>query len=315
MKSDPAILPRIPGDSPRGLPIRTFGLEAIRVAAIALALLFAAFIPTKAARADEPYRLGEPGRAKPVRVVTLAPSITEIALDLGEGGALVGVSRYDDAPEVAALPRVGGFVDPAPEAILALKPDLLVVQPAPGNRGPVERLAQLGVPVLVLPLHTVDEVLASVRALGAALGSPEKGEALARRIVSDLDEVRAKAARLPRKRALIVYGWQPLVVAGPGSFADALLTAAGGENVAARASGAYPTLSAEAALAADPEVVVDASGGHGAGAPLPGLSARIGRPRSSALFRPGPRMMEAARELFRLLHGDALPGAKDPQRG
>lgn len=276
----------------------------------ALLLLLGWILPTRAG-ADAPYRIG-PGPAGPARrIVTLAPSITEIVLALDAADRLVGVSRFDDAPEVKGLPSVGGFLDPSPERILGLRPDLLIVQPSPGNKSPVERLATLGIPVLVLPLHTTDEILASVRAVGEALGKAEAGETLAGALSKRMDTIRQRNERRSRKKALIVYTWQPLVVAGPGSFADELLILAGGENAASGAMGAYPTLSAEAALARDPAVVIDASGGHGAGQPLPGWAGRIVQPKSNALFRPGPRVVEALEEMEALLHpnGDVpLPG-------
>ena len=272
-------------------------MRTLRLLLFACALLWAAL-----ASAAEPRWLGSAPKERPRRIVTLAPSVTEIVLDLGAGGALVGVSRYDDAPAVQKLARVGGFLDPAPEAILALAPDLILAQPSPGNRGPVEQLARLGVPVLVLPLENVEETLASVRAVGAALRDPAGGEKLAAQIRAGIDAVRARVAGARRKKVLLVYGWQPLVVAGPGSFAHELLVAAGGENVAADAAGAYPTLSAEAALAADPALVIDATGGHGAGRPLPGWEGRVRTLSSPGFFHPGPRMVEALEELARLLH-------------
>jgi len=272
-------------------------MRTLRLLVFACALLWASL-----AVAAEPRWLGSAPKERPQRIVTLAPSLTEIVLDLGAGGALVGVSRYDDAPEVEKLPRVGGFLDPAPEAILALAPDLILVQPSPGNRGAVEQLARLGVPVLVLPLENVEETLASVRAVGAALRDPGGGERLSAKIRAGIAAVRARVAGAQRKKVLLVYGWQPLVVAGPGSFAHELLDAAGGENVAAIAAGAYPTLSAEAALAADPALVIDATGGHGAGRPLPGWEGRVRTLSSPGFFHPGPRMLEALEELARLLH-------------
>ena len=272
-------------------------MRSLRLLLLALSLLWASL-----ASAAAPRWLGSAPKEKPQRIVTLAPSLTEVVIDLGGGGALVGVSRYDDAPEVRELPRVGGFLDPAPEAVLALAPDLILAQPSPGNRGPVEQLARLGVPVLILPLDTVDEALASVRAVAKALHDPAAGDALVDTIRGGIESIRGKVAGAPRTKVLLVYGWQPLVVAGPGSFAHELLVAAGGENVAAGATGAYPTLSAEAALAADPVLVIDATGGHGAGKPLPGWEGRVRTLTSPGLFRPGPRMLEALAELARLLH-------------
>lgn len=288
---------------------REGGGRRILRALLAFICLWAAALEAEAA---EPRWLGTAPSGTPRRVVTLAPSLTEIVLDLGKGDLLVGVSRYDDAAEVRHLRRVGGFLDPVPEAILALRPDLVLAQPSPGNQGAVERLASLGIPVLVLPLHTVEEILASVRAVGAALGDEAGGRALAARIEAGISEVRERTASLPRKRTLIVYGWKPLVVAGPASFAHELLLAAGGENVAAEASGAYPTFPAEAVLAAKPEAIVDASGGHGDGLPAPGIGP-VHTLRSQGLFHPGPRLLEGLRELAALLHPERF-AAKEPVR-
>lgn len=260
------------------------------------------------AAADAPYLLGRPAAA-PARIVTIAPSLTEVILDLGEGRRLVGVSRYDDDPAVAAVPRVGGFLDPSTEAILALHPDLVLAAPSPGNRGPVEGLARLGVPVLVLPLRGVPEILASVREVAKVLGVPAKGDALARTIQDGLARVRAKTAPLPKRRVLVVYGWKPLVVAGPGSFADSLLADAGGVNVAAGSAGEYPTYSAERILAAAPDLILDATGNHGGEAPPPGITSRVVPVTGTALFHPGPRIVAALEELARLVHPEAFAGA------
>src|SRR5205085_3973848 len=84
--------------------------------------------------------LGPATPAQVRRVVTLAPSLSELVLALGAGDRLVGVTRFDDDPRVAKLPRVGGYNDPEPETVLALKPDVVFAEPAPQNRGPVEAL-------------------------------------------------------------------------------------------------------------------------------------------------------------------------------
>ncbi len=269
----------------------------LAAAAASLVLLLAG-----AARAEAPRWLRKEPKAPPSRIVTLAPSITEIVLELGAGASLVGVSRYDDAPQVARLPKVGGFLDPAPEAVLALRPDAVLAQPSPGNKGAVQRLADLGVPVLLLPLHSIEDIQASTRAVAKLLGEQARGEAAVARIDEGLAAVRQRTAELPKRRALVVYGWQPLVVAGPGTFADALLAAAGGENVAAAAGGAYPVFSAEAAVAASPDVVLDASGAHDGGAALPALAGKVHVVKSRALARPGPRLVEAVEELAAILH-------------
>jgi iron complex transport system substrate-binding protein len=256
-----------------------------------------------------PRLLGPKPPDKVKRVVTLAPSLTEMVMALGATSSLVGVSRFDEAREVASLPRVGGFVDPSVEAVVALKPDLVLVQPGPGNQRPVEKMAEVGVPVLLLPLHTVADTLAALHAVGKALGKEKEAHVLVQRIESTRARIREAAKARKSPRVLFVYGFEPLVVAGPGSFADELLRDAGGINIAADAGSAYPVYSVERVLRARPDVVVVVSGmsaGKDKLASLPGLSrARWVELPSMALLQPGPSLARGLEELFQALHGAA----------
>lgn len=249
--------------------------------------------------------LGPKPAPRPARIATLAPSLTELVLALGAGDRLVGVSRYDDAPEVKKLPKLGGLMDPSPEAILAAKPDLLVAEPSPTSQPVLQRVAELGVPVMEVGLSSLAEVESTERALGKALGVPEKGEALARQLESRLEKARAEASKRPHPRVLMVYGWQPLVVAGPGSFADELLRACGGVNAAHLAKSAYATYSAEAAAAARPELILDLSFEEKmpeSFRQLPGLGdATLVRRKSMALLHPGPQLVQGVDEMEELL--------------
>ncbi|MDY7227561.1 ABC transporter substrate-binding protein [Hyalangium rubrum] len=279
---------------------------------IASLLLLAVLGLSRAAHAADSQRgprlLGPKREGKVRRVVTLAPSLTEMVLAMGAGDTLVGVSRFDEDKAVAALPRVGGFVDPSVEAVIALKPDLVLVQPGPGNQRPVERMAELGVPVLLLPLHTVADTLAALRAVGTALGRAKEAEAFVSRIEATRTRIREAAKKRPTPRVLLVYGFEPLVVAGPGSFADELLRDAGAVNVAADSGSAYPVYSVERAVRARPDVVVDAADvdvGKEKLRNLSGLaSARWVEVPSFALLQPGPSLGKGLEELFGLLHPD-----------
>lgn len=288
------------------------------------ALVLTSARPAGAAEGEAAWRLGPAPPAHPARVVTLAPNLTETVLDLGAGARLVGVSRYDDDAQVKALPRVGGYLDPNLEAILALRPDLVIVQPSPGNKETVEKLASLGVPIRVVAARTLPEIRAMIRAVARDLGVPKRGAALSAALKARLDRVRAAAKGLPRPRTLLVYGHEPLVVAAPGTFGDELLAVAGGTNVVPPSGVGYPTLPLEEVVARDPEVILDLVI-HGDGAPRPApferltsVSAvahhRVVRLKSERLMRPGPRLGEAVYELFRVLHpeaarrlGDAAP--------
>ena len=253
--------------------------------------------------------LGPVPRGEVRRVVTLTPSLTDVVLALGAGDRLVGVSRFDERPEVARLPRVGGFVDPSVEAVMALHPDLILAEPGPGNRQAVERMAELGTPVLLLPLGTVADVLAAERAAGKALGRAEQGETLARELERTRARVRERARSRTPVRVLLVYGFDPLVVAGPGGFADELLADAGALNVAADAASPYPVYSVERALRSRPQLILDASDtpvGRDRLRGLPGLvEARWASVPGQSLLHPGPALGRGLEELFALVHPEA----------
>lgn len=285
--------------------------------ALALALLVAApsraEAPRAGAGAGGTEWLGPRPSASPRRVVSLAPSLTDTVVALGEVGRLVGVTRYDDAPEVKGLPRVGGFLDPSPEAVLALRPDLVLWLTDGGAFPAVRRIAALGVPVLALPVVDVPDVLACARLVGAALGDPAAGERLARSLEEAIGRASRRAAALPRVRVLMVIGREPLVVAGPGSYPDALLSIAGGANVA-EGDRPWPVYPVEKAVAANPDLVLDAAvnepvEGIARLAAIPAMRAgRVARLPNDDALRPGPRLVRALDDLFRALH----PEAKGP---
>ncbi len=264
-----------------------------------------------AASLDVRTYLGPKPPASVRRVVTLAPSLTETVIALGAADRLVGVSRFDDFPEVARLPRVGGFVDPSVEAVLALKPDLVLVQPAAGNQRPVEKMAGLGAPILALRMESVAEILAGIREIGRVLGLADGAETVARSVERSRASVRARAMREKKVRVLFVYGFEPLVVAGPGSFADELMKDAGAVNAADKATTPYQTYSAESAIRSRPEVVIDAADDP-AGAEkfshLPVLKqAHWVKLVSKDLLHPGPSLARGLEELFDLIHSVPTP--------
>jgi len=300
-----------------------------RLRAVALGALAAALVAAGAlARVDElrpsgkslaeggPVWLGPRPAAPPRRVVVLAPSLTDVVLALGLGDRLVGVTRHDDAPEVARVPRIGGYLDPNPEAIVGLSPDLVLWVTNGSASGAVRRITELSAasrrpfPVLALQIDTLADVLATPRVVGEALGESARGDRLAREMARGVEEVRRRVAGLPRTRVLFVVGREPLIVAGRGSFPDELLRVCGAENVVG-GERPWPVYPLEKAVADDPALVVD-------GAPLEAPEgirrlAAIPAVRRGAVFRlpnddlirPGPRMVRALGELCRGVHPEA----------
>jgi iron complex transport system substrate-binding protein len=254
--------------------------------------------------------LGPAARPNPRRIVSLAPSVTDIVVALGHAERLVGVTRFDTAPEVAALPRIGGFLDPSAEAVVALRPDLVLWLTDGSALAPVQRIADLGVPVLALPIVGVADVVAATRAVARALGDPAAGARVAAGLEAAIARVRARAAALPRRRVLLVVGRDPLVVAGPGSYPDELLAIVGATNVVG-GDVAWPVLPVERAVAADPDLVVDAAvreHGTATGAldAIPAVRrGALRRLRTDDVLRPGPALVRAMDALFEAIHPEA----------
>ena len=280
----------------------------MRLAAILLAAALGGCAP-----APSPAPAGPPAR-----IVSLAPSITEMVYALGAGERLVGVCAQCDYPEaVARLPRVGGYLAPSVEATLAEGPDLVIAVPSPGNREAVRAIERAGVRVLVVHDRTLADLWASIRTIAAALGTPAAGERLVADVTTRLEEVHARVADLPPRRVLMIVGHSPLVAVGRGTLQDELLEMAGGVNVASEAGEVWPTLTLEVVVARAPEVIVDAAmGSDQAGRALfAGLTTvpavqrgRVVPLANDTLFRAGPRVSEAAAALARAIHPEAFAG-------
>lgn len=259
---------------------------------------------------------GPAGAGAPRRAVVLAPSAAEIVAALGVADRLVGVCQQCDYPPaaLAGLRRVGSYVTPSLEAVVALRPDLVVAVPSPGNREVVREIERLGVPTLVVGDRTLADLWEAVGRIARRFEVPDRGERLVARIRQGLGSVRAAVEGRPRPTVLLVVGHRPLVVAGAGTLQDELLDVAGAENLGRRLGGAWPTLSLETVAREAPAVIVDAAMGSEAGlrALLPPppegqAAARVVRVPVDALVRAGPRVVDAARLLARELHPEALP--------
>jgi iron complex transport system substrate-binding protein len=195
------------------------------------------------------------------RVVSLAPSITEILFALGQGNKVVGVTEYCDYPPEALEKRViGGYATPSLEAIVRCTPDLVaLLEEHQDLRG---QLDKLGIPYVTVNHINIVGIKSSIAALGKTLGA----EAQAKVIFDDMDRrierIQTLTKDKPRSRVLLSVGRhggegvQSLFIAGPGSFFDDLISIAGGENVY-EGTVPYPSISAEGAVQMDPEVIID----------------------------------------------------------
>ena len=265
-----------------------------------------------------------PARGAP-RVVSLAPGLTELVYALGFGECLVGRSSACDAPpEVLALPVAGGFGRPDQEALLEIRPDLLLYTDLEKS-GMVNSLRRAGIEPLRLPCESWSELMDAARAISRALERPEVG-----RTWTDGQEARRRALAdraaafwgdRPRPSVYVELWGNPPMTAGRRSFLHDLVELAGGRNIGAALDRGYAAASLEWVIAEDPDAIVLAY--MTADAPVVARLAR--RPgwdtlravRNGSvchdippdwLLRPGPRVLLGAEALFHWLAEQDFPG-------
>lgn len=233
---------------------------------------------------------------------------------------MVGRSRYCDYPsEVKSLPAVGGYVDPSLEAILALRPDLVVGARGPIGRSLVDKLEARGTQCYFPSTESVDEITAMITGLAERMRVQAKGEKLVGSIREHLRSIGAAVEGKPKPKTLLVFGQKPVVVAGPGSFPNEMLTLAGCANAVSEGTH-YPSLGFETILGLEIELVIDATMAGGRSSPpidatRPGWEGvravkegRVRRVDDDRVLRPGPRVAEGVALLARLAHpGDEIP--------
>ncbi|MDX2168627.1 MAG: helical backbone metal receptor [Deltaproteobacteria bacterium] len=194
--------------------------------------------------------------ASPRRIVSLVPSVTELICGLGGAARLVGVTRFCSEPQevVARLPRLGGTKTPARDAILALHPDLVVLNSEENRREDFDALVADGVPVFVSFVRTVEETIASVARLGTALDLDAAASGLAARIAAARQAV---LAAVPQRVRVFCPIWRrPWMSFNRDTYCHDLLACAGGDNLCAAAAERYPTIELEAIAPLQPQVIL-----------------------------------------------------------
>jgi iron complex transport system substrate-binding protein len=267
-----------------------------------------------------------PGQARPHRIVSTAPSITEALFALGLGSEVIGVSRFCDfPPEVMKLPKVGTYIKPDPEAIARLAPDLVILQGNPTELA--NRLNALHISFAEVPHGTLDDVFTGIGIIAKAAGVPERADPLMTHIQTSLDAIRTQARTLPSPRVLVIIDRRQgmltdLVAIGPSNYVNQILEIAGGTNVLAKPGlPQYPHIALETVLHENPDVILDLSGSQESEAQRQAArdatlalwrqngeltavrNSHVYVGTSNALLVPGPRTVEAAQRFFDYIHG------------
>ncbi len=251
----------------------------------------------------------------PKRVVSLAPSITEIIFALGQEHRLKGVTMYSDFPnEATKLPKVGSYVHLDLEKIVALKPDLCIAIKDGNPIEVVQRLESLKIPVYAVDPRNLDTVMETLLEIGGLLDAGERAKILVQGIRSRIRRVNSLVAKADhRPRVFFQIGISPIVSVGTNTFIHELIVLAGGKNIS-EGPVPYPRFSREQVLASSPEVVIITSMARGeifervkaewsSWPDLPAVrNQRIFLVNSDLFDRPTPRLVEGLEVLLRLIH-------------
>jgi iron complex transport system substrate-binding protein len=268
-------------------------------------------LPEKKAYTDDLGRKLELPK-HPQRIISLAPSVTEVLFLLGAGDRVIGVTTQCDWPEAAKrIPKIADLLNPNYELILASKPDLIIASTAGNDRTAVLKLADLGLPVYVTAPRSVEKIFQTVENIGRITDCAERGDQLVAEMKSRLEAVKRHLAGLPPTRAFFITWFDPLLAPGKNTFESDALRRAGVLSITANINEFYPRYSLEQVLAQDPDVIITVE--H-TGSPLPDLKQIAGWKDLRAVKQgriyvlnevfqhPSPRFVEGVEELAKKLH-------------
>lgn len=254
----------------------------------------------------------------PVRIVSLAPSVTETLFALGAGDQIVGVTQFCDYPvEAQTKPKVG-YPRPNLESLVALQPDLILAPHEFIHPDVLAKLEQLKIAVFVIDAKTVEDIVTHVTTVGRMLERTGSANDLAARIRHRFADIKSRTSAFPKRRVLYVLNSEPLLTVSQGSFIHQMIEVAGGVNIAGHSGVPYPRLSMEEVLKQDPEVILFPVGKaetvsdeeQRAWRRWTSMSAvkqgRFAGIPSDLVNRPGPRIGEGLEALARAIHPEAL---------
>jgi iron complex transport system substrate-binding protein len=268
------------------------------------------------------FRLTLEAQARPQRIVSIVPSVTEMLFAMDAGPRVVGVGNFDRyPPEALTRTKVGGLIDPDVERIISLKPDLVVVYGTQSDlRTQMERAS---IPIYLYQHAGLADITSTIRDLGARIGNVKESTALAGQIEADIADVKRRVAGRPRPRTLLVFGrdaetLRGIYASGGIGFLHDMLEAAGGANVFADVKRQSIQTTSELAVARAPEVIVGigvdtaSSAGRNLSAwdtltAIPAVrTKRVYQLRGDGMMNPGPRMSQSVRRVAEVLHPQAF---------
>jgi iron complex transport system substrate-binding protein len=191
------------------------------------------------------------------RIISLAPSITEILFALGLNEEIAAVTNYCDYPEaVLNKPRVGGYINPSIEKIVSLKPDLIIATRDDNRWETNHRLSALGLCVYLINPKSFHGVAKSIQHIGAAVGREEESKKIMINMTLKKEEIVKRTKSLPKPKVFFQIGYTPIMTVGRKTLADDLIRLAGGKSISENELTNYPIYSMETILSKAPEIII-----------------------------------------------------------
>jgi iron complex transport system substrate-binding protein len=199
----------------------------------------------------------------PHRIICLVPSITDDVFSLGAGDEVVAISDYVQFPaEARSKPSVGSISNPSLEAILALRPDLVLGMPHLNDQAVLEQLRHLNIPIYLVDPHGVAGILHSIISLGQATDREAQASAVVARLTQRIDAVRASVKNKPVIEVFMPVSYDPVITIGQGAFITEIIALAGGRSITDDLRQEWPNISMEAVVARAPHALLMLRGGH-----------------------------------------------------
>ena len=250
---------------------------------------------------------------QPVRVISLAPSVTELAFAAGLGDRLVAVTTADNyPPEVADIARISAL-PLNHEEVVALRPDLVLASDQVNDPRDAEALAEVGIPTYYVSVQTLPGVSRAVRAMGTLFGDSTAAAVYADSLEAGLRALdRGRTESPERPGVIFLIGDETLYSFGPESYVHSMIETAGGRSLTARMDTEAPILSEEFVLSAAPDVILTAFEGdaahlarlHPSWASVPAIAGgRVHRIDADLVLRPGPRLIAGTHAIQEALKG------------
>jgi len=256
----------------------------------------------------------------PDRIISLAPNITEILFALGLGESIVGVTNFCDYPQEATKkPKVGGMTNPSLEAVVSLRPDIVIMTTDGNQKEFEEKVRSLKIKTYVFKARRISELPQGIRDLGRALEAQDEADMLAREIEHSMNVFKERGHKSPgsNNKVLFIIWPEPLIVAGPGTAIDDIITLLQADNSASQATVAYPKYSIEEIIRQKPDYIVIGKGHENVKEISEGLLRKVARVPavkngsvcfvSDTLYRLGPRIVKGIEEIARCIRLKSQP--------